>query len=66
MAVIFENGLQPIGCTSYPVYLGLVLSKATTSRACYAFCTIKAMNRCASNMAKATKCSPASVSDKRS
>ena len=35
-------------------------------RACYALWTMKATNRCAIRMAKATKCSPASVSAKRS
>ena len=39
---------------------------ARCSRACYALWTIKVMKRCAINMAKATKCSPASVSAKRS
>ena len=35
-------------------------------RACYVLCTMKVTKRRASSMAKATKCSPTSVSDKRS
>jgi phosphoribosyl-AMP cyclohydrolase len=36
------------------------------TRACYALCTMNLMNRCAMSIAKATKCSPTSVSAKRS
>jgi len=36
------------------------------TRVCYALCAMKVTKRCAISMAKATKCSPTRVSDKRS
>ena len=42
------------------------IARPRPPRACYALCTMKVTNRCAISMAKATKCRPANVSDKRS